>query len=219
MAFGVVFDVDGTLVTSGLDLRAAKKALLAEFGRFGFDPGALDPGTPTQGIMEAAAAQSAAGKGRGYGEFRDSAFSLLDSFEVRGAGTTALLPGAKEAVERLRSNGARLGILTNSGRKGAAESLRLAGISSSFEFVLTRDETEVMKPRPEGIAMAASRIGLPKSSVYYVGDSLYDIQAAKAAGVLMVSVATGSYAEGRLKSAGADWVIPNLTGLCAVLGL
>jgi len=112
-----------------------------------------------------------------------------------------------------------LAILTNSGRKAASESIRKAGLDGFFEFVLTRDDTVTMKPSPEGLVQASTILEVPVDSVYYVGDSPYDIIAARGAGARIVSVATGSYSMERLRAEGADQVIPSLSELPRVLGV
>jgi phosphoglycolate phosphatase-like HAD superfamily hydrolase len=76
-----------------------------------------------------------------------------------------------------------------------------------------------MKPRPEGLLMAVTLLSLPKESVYYVGDSTFDVMAAKAAGVKIVSVTTGNYSAERLRSQGADYVISSVSELTVVMGV
>ncbi|MDG6909549.1 MAG: HAD family hydrolase [Nitrososphaerota archaeon] len=219
MVVGVVFDIDGTLVTFRFDVRGARKALIDELRRQGYDTGGLDLGSPTQRILDSAREQSAAGRGTGYDALRKAVFAILDAFEVESSATTTILPGVRQVLDSLRSRGVRLGVLSNSGRRSALAALGKAGLLDCFEFVLTRDDTELMKPRPEGLEMAAAKFGLPKGSVFYVGDSAFDVHAAKAAGIRVVSVATGNYTAERLKSEGADYTISALSELGAVLGV
>ncbi|MFI5404705.1 MAG: HAD family hydrolase, partial [Candidatus Gagatemarchaeaceae archaeon] len=87
-----------------------------------------------------------------------------------------------------------------------------------FEFVLTRDDVDAMKPSPEGLQKAVSLLGIPARDVYYVGDSLYDVSAGKRAGVKVVAVATGNFSEAALKDEGADYVISSISALAGVLG-
>ena len=219
MVVGVIFDIDGTLVTFRFDVRGTRKALIEELGRRGFNTSTLDLTSPTQKILDAARGQSESGRGPGYGELRRSVFAILDRLELEGADSTSLLPGVRPALDSLRSRGVRLGVLTNSGRKAAHAALGRAGLLDCFEFILTRDDTEIMKPRPEGLEMAAARFGLPKGSVFYVGDSAFDIHAAKGAGIKVISVATGNYTSDSLRAEGADYTISSLSELGAVLGV
>lgn len=218
MGAAAIFDVDGTLVSFKFDLRGTRQELIAELTRRGYDTAGLELSTPTQAILDFARSQENANEGA-YEEVRRAVFSILDRFETRSAASTSVFPGTREALEELKAKGVRLAVLTNSGRKAAATSLGRAGLVDLFEFIMTRDDTPVMKPRPEGLAMAAAALALPRASVCYVGDSPYDIAAAKGAGVRSVAVATGRHTVERLREEGADAVIPSLSALGAVLGV
>ena len=212
-----IFDLDGTLVTFELDIREWREALLGVMGRLGFDRDGLDSNTPTQEMLDFAESQVAADATARFDELRREAFSILDSLELKGATLSRVFPGAREALQELKSKGMRLGVLTNSGKAAAFKTLTDSGLLGFFEFVLTRDDTETMKPRPEGLLKAVGMLGLEPGEVCYVGDSVYDIKAAKQAGVRAVSVATGSYGVERLMSEGADSVIAALSELSGVL--
>ncbi|MDG6988885.1 MAG: HAD family hydrolase [Nitrososphaerota archaeon] len=219
MTVAAIFDVDGTLVTFQFDMKGTRQALIEELARRGYDPAGIDLKTPTQTILDAARSQTSTDEQGRYEGLRTAAFDLLDRFEAVSASTTAPIAGVRGALERLKSRGVRIAVLTNSGRNAASVSLRRAGLTDLFEFVLTRDETIVMKPNPGGLAMAASRFGPTVESVYYVGDSPYDIAAARGAGVKMVAVATGSYSAERLRSEGADLVVASVADVPVVLGV
>jgi len=217
MAAAAIFDIDGTLVSFKFDAVGTRTALIGELKTRGVDTAGLDLTTPTQAILDAAKARMGA-KG-GYDSFRAKAFEILDYFELKEISSTRPLPGIREALEDLKARGVRLGVVTNSGRKASTQSLTMAKLVGSFEFVLTRNDTETMKPRPEGLLQAVSLLSLPKEEVFYVGDTPYDVMAARAAGVKSVSVPTGSYSAGRLAEAGADFLISSISELGEVLGL
>jgi pyrophosphatase PpaX len=214
MAVAAIFDVDGTLVTFHFDVRGARRALIDELTTKGFDLA-----TPIQKILDSAEAQAPLKGERAYHEFRQLAYSIIDRFEEANTASATPFPGTRNELERLRSRGVRLAVLTNSGRKAASEVLRRAGLQDLFEFVLTRDDTATMKPRPEGLRKALSMLGLPAAQVFYVGDSPYDIVAAKLAGLRVISVATGHYSEDSLRNEGADYVISSISQLAEVLGV
>lgn len=220
MAEALVFDIDGTLVTFKFDVRGTRGALIEELGRRGFVTEGLSMSTPTQQILDAARLQAAAGKVEADVEaLRRAAYSILDEFEVKSAVESTPFPGTLDTLKRLRSAGVRMAVLTNSGRRAAEEVLGRFGFGDFFEFVLTRDETEAMKPRPEGLSLAVSKLSLPHDSVYYVGDSPFDITAAKLAGLKVVSVATGNYTAERLREEGADFVLGSIAELPDLLGV
>jgi HAD superfamily hydrolase (TIGR01549 family) len=216
----LIFDIDGTLVTFKFDVQGTRKALIQELLRRGYDTTGLGLTTPTQTILDSASSQVSTGRVReDFAGLRRRLYEILDEFEVESVGSTSVLPGTRESLERLKSKGVRLGVLTNSGKKAAMEALRRAALLDCFEFILTRDETEAMKPRPEGLAKAVSLLGLSPGSVYYVGDSPYDIAAARLAGVKVISVATGNYTIDRLQMEGADHVISSVADLPTLFGM
>lgn len=219
MGVAAVFDLDGTLVTFRFDFREWRRVLLGEMEKRGFDTGGLDPATPTQTILDAAKGQSSRLGSKAYEDFRRDAYAILDGLELAGASTSKALPGVPETLTHLRSRGVRMGVLTNSGRIAATESLGRSGLLGWFEFVLTRNDTEVMKPRPEGVLKAVELLRLPKADVFYIGDSTFDIIAGRQAGVRVVSVATGNYAAEELREKGADFVIGSISELSRVLGV
>jgi len=217
MAVAAIFDLDGTLVTFELDIREWRKVIIDAMNRRGFDTSGLGPTTPTQQVLDSAKAQVPPSEIERYESLRREAFSILDSLELEGAKAASVFPGADFVLRRLRSKGFRLALLTNSGRAAASLSLTKWGLDGFFEIVLTRDDIEAMKPRPEGLTKAARMLGVPPGEAYYVGDSLYDVIAAKRAGMKSVAVATGNYTADRLRSEGADYVISALTELPQVL--
>jgi len=218
MVIAAIFDIDGTLVSFKFDAVGVRTALIGELRARGIDTSGLDLSSPTQKILDAAKARMAPGDG-GYAEYRRRAFDILDTFELRDISSTKPLPGTQEALVSLKAKGVRLAVVTNSGRTAATKSLTIAGLLDLFEFVLTRNDTETMKPRPEGLLQAVSMLSLPKDDVYYVGDTPYDVMAAKGAGVKSVSVATGSYSSDRLAAEGPDFVISSISELGSALGI
>jgi len=220
LAFGVLFDIDGTLVTFNFDVQGSRGALLGELARGGFDTSGLTPTSPTQHVIDSVRRQIVSGKVQAdFGSFRRRLYDILDEFELKSSRLATVFPGTSQALASLRSMSAKLAVLTNSGRKAALDVLERFGLSSYFEFVLTRDDVDSMKPNPEGVNDAVARLSLPRERVFYVGDSLYDITAAKTAGLKVISVATGNYTAERLKNEGADLVITSLTELSRVLPL
>jgi len=218
MVVAAIFDIDGTLVSFKFDAVGVRTALIGELRARGVDTFGLDLSTPTQTILDAAKARMSPGDAK-YPDYRRKAFDILDTFELRDIGSTKPFPRIREILAGLKARGARLAVLTNSGRKAATRSLTLAGLIGLFEFVLTRNDTETMKPRPEGLIQAVSMISLPKDCVYYIGDTPYDVMAAKGAGVKSVAVATGNYAPERLASERPDFVISSISELGSVLGI
>lgn len=215
----VIFDLDGTLITFNFNSKGTKKALLAELRKMGFGTEGLDETSSTQNILDRA--RESPGRGTGsveYAKARRRLFDVIDEFEVETIRDTTMFPGAREALSRLSSNGVVLAVLTNSGRRATDYVLAKMGLTETFSFVLTRDEVESMKPSPEGLRKAMTMLPTGVEKVYYVGDSPYDIAAAKSAGVKVISVPTGNYTGETLKGEGADYVVTSIEMVPGILG-
>jgi HAD superfamily hydrolase (TIGR01549 family) len=219
MLKAVLFDVDGTLVTFKFDALGARGALLDEMRRLGLDTTALSLSSSTQVIIDSARAQSRSRGGGGFAPIKERLYSILDSFEEESSRDAVVFPETIRALEYLRGRSLRLGVLTNSGRKAAYPVLRRGGIFGFFEFVISREDVDAMKPSPEGILLALERFDVDREDLCYVGDGLLDVAAAKAAGVRVVSVATGTQPADRLRQEGADVLIRSLDELPGAIGV
>ena len=215
-----IFDLDGTLVTFKFDVKGTREAIIDELSKRKFDTSVLNLTTPTQTMINIAKAQVESGKvSVDVEEVLEAIYLILDKSELETSEKSDLIPGVRETLDYLRSRQVRLGVLTNSGRLATTKMLERAGIQGFFEFVLCRDDVTAMKPSPDGLAKAVALLGLPRDSVYYIGDSKYDIMAARGAGVWMVAVASGNYTAEKLKEEGANYVVSNLEELPGVLGV
>jgi pyrophosphatase PpaX len=97
-----------------------------------------------------------------------------------------------EVLPRLRAEGRRLGIVTAKRHETVRLAFdRLPELEQNFDVVIGSDDTERHKPAPDPILAAIDRLGAEPGDTAYVGDSPFDIRAAKAAGVFAIAVAWG----------------------------
>ncbi|HXW36539.1 MAG TPA: HAD family hydrolase [Nitrososphaerales archaeon] len=212
----VLFDVDGTLMSFEFDVQGTRKAMIDTLSGMGMDVSGLALSLPTQAILGWARNQCGDGRAWEYSQVRAALYSVLDGFEMESSAKARVLEGTKPALEAIGAR-SRLAVVTNSGRAAADKMLDRAGIRSLFEFVLTRDDVEEMKPGPAGLVKALGILQVSPSDAVYVGDSLLDILAGKAAGIRVISIATGLYSRERLKSEGAEFVLGSISELPSVL--
>lgn len=100
-------------------------------------------------------------------------------------------PGMLDVLDRLRAEGRRLGLVTAKRRATVELAFARLPVESSFEVVVTSDDTERHKPDPEPILHALDRLGARAADACYVGDSPFDVAAARAAGVRAIGVTWG----------------------------
>jgi HAD superfamily hydrolase (TIGR01509 family) len=94
-----------------------------------------------------------------------------------------VIPGARDAIARLRQVGKRLTIVTTCPARHFAIQLRNTGLPGEFEFVLTREDYARSKPFADPYATAVQRLGLHASSCVAIEDTQRGIDAATGAGV------------------------------------
>ena len=113
---------------------------------------------------------------------------------------------------KLKSEGLLLGVMTNDAERGAQAHLAAAGIFDLLDFVAGSDTGFGCKPAPEPLLAFAKITGLKPDEIAMVGDSLHDLQAAQAAGMMRIAVLTGIATENQLKNY-ADIVLPSIADL------
>ena len=99
--------------------------------------------------------------------------------------------GMEDALEQLRAEGRRLAVVTAKRSATVRLAFEHVPLGHLFEVVVGGDETERHKPDPEPLLLAAERMGVRPEDAAYVGDSPFDIRAAKAAGMRSVAVTWG----------------------------
>jgi HAD superfamily hydrolase (TIGR01509 family) len=163
---GVVYDLDGTLVDSGLDFPAIRREM------------ALPEGVP---ILEALAEIPP-------GERLDECLRILARHEHEAAERATLMPGAAELVAHLASQNVPQAIFTRNSRRCSTRMLERVGLA--FSWVLCREDGPP-KPHPAGLLKLCDIWRVDPADVLFVGDYLHDINAGRAAGVRTVLFAPG----------------------------
>jgi HAD superfamily hydrolase (TIGR01509 family) len=112
------------------------------------------------------------------------------------------LPGAVELLAELRKEGIPHGIATSGRRPEIDASLDALGVGDET-VVVERGHVDRAKPEPDLFLNCAERIGIPPAECYVVGDAVWDLLAARRAGMLSVGLLSGGYGEDELTRAGA----------------
>ena len=213
-SFDIVgFDLDGTLVDSSGDLAAAVNAMLASDGR------------PTLAVPEVVAmtgggvarlvrlALEATG-GAASNEAARLQAVMLASYEANIAVLTRPYPGAVAAIEALRAKGVRVAIVTNKLAALSEKLLADLGLRDLFDTVIGGDTMGPgkQKPHPAPIHEMIARLGGGRAA--FVGDTMFDVTAAKAAGVPVVVV---NFGREPVEGFGADAVIDHFDALLPAL--
>jgi pyrophosphatase PpaX len=130
--------------------------------------------------------------------------------------TIAVCAGMDAALAELKQRGHRLGIVTAKRHKTVALAFDRVPVGHLFDVVVASDDTAEHKPSPAPLLFALDRLGVEPSEAAYVGDSPFDMQAAKAGGLYAIGVSWGRI-HAPEKLADADVVVDTAEELLALV--
>ncbi|MCL1066015.1 HAD family hydrolase [Shewanella olleyana] len=182
---GVIFDLDGTLVESQLNFGEIKQQLNCPF-----ETDVLD-------FIEDMASK----------EQQDRAHQIIIEHETSDAMNAKALPHMHALLASLQQFSLPTAIVTRNSK--AATATKLSQNNIAMELVLTR-ECYPAKPAPDALLAIANKWNIPAAELIYVGDYLYDIQAAKNAGMMSVFINHHQHTEYQDQ---ADFIVSDLKEL------
>jgi pyrophosphatase PpaX len=206
----VLFDLDGTVIDSGAIIlasmrHAAKEVLGAEPSDDLLMAAVGGPGLEAQ--MHALAPDRVEELVRVYREHNEPLHDGL-----------VCCAGIDDVLVRLKEEGRRLGIVTAKRRKTVDLAFNVLPLRHLFETVVGGDETKRHKPDPEPLLLAAARLDVDPAQCAYVGDSPFDVRAAKAAGMYAVAVTWGGiHDRQKLEAEEPDAIVTTAEELYGVL--
>lgn len=214
------FDLDGTLLDTFRDLGAAVNHAL-RLGRF--EAVSVESSKDLIGggakIMLARAVEAQGGLPAD--EFKRLYKAMLAYYEAHNAVHTVPYPGVRETLAELAAQGVRMAVVTNKFESFARNVLTQLDLIGAFETVIGGDSMGkgadgqfLAKPHPAPVIAAHETTG--KGRFVFIGDSTYDVRAARGAGVPVVAAAYG-YCDRPPHDLGADAVIDSFGALIPAL--
>jgi phosphoglycolate phosphatase len=184
----LIFDLDGTLIDSRLDLAHAVNATRAQAGCgplpheqiFAF----VGNGAPVL-------IQRAMGPEATREEVNRALEFFLDYYRHHALDYTLLYPGVRESLDRLHAARANLAVLTNKPVRISRRIIEGLGISALFFQIYGGNSFDHKKPHRIGIDTLRAESGAPPEDTWMVGDSYVDVQTARNAGVSVCGVTYG----------------------------
>ena len=192
----VVFDLDGTVVDT-VELivesfRHATRTVLQE--ELPDEVILAGVGRPLMAQMQSLSLERAQDLYDTYREYNHRRHDEL----IRG------YEGVSEVLDALRAAGRRLGIVTSKSADTTQMAFRAVGLREHFEVVVTASDTAEHKPSPAPLLLCLQRFGASADGSLYVGDSPFDIQAGRAAGMATAAVAWGVFGRDQLLATRPD---------------
>ncbi len=212
----VIFDIDGTLVDSQHMICAAMHKAFTNQGLI------CPPRDDLLAIVGLSLPEAFTRLGAGDAGFPVA--SLVDRykeafFELRGAGThpEQLYPGARQAVEQLAArDDVILGVATGKSQRGVRIVLGKHDLLHHFTTIQTADDAP-SKPHPGMVIAAMREAGARPADTVMIGDSVYDMEMARAAGAGAIGVSWGYHGPDALRHAGAQCLVDGFPELVAAL--
>lgn len=201
----MVFDLDGTLVDSFRDIATSCNLLLDSVGAGPLPDEQILPciGRGVRFLVE--------GVLRKGGVAYTDAGPLLDRYRgiyrVHALDETDLYPGVRETLAALAETGVSLAVLSNKPEEACRGILAHFGIDRFFSRIAGGDSYAEMKPSPLPLRRLGEELACSASEIVMVGDSVYDIEAGKGAGVGTVAALYGFQSPEMLKALEPDFSV------------
>ena len=212
MLSAVLFDFDGTLVdTTEMIHQSMRHATSSVLGREDIPRETLlaNVGQPLPRQMELIDTENAEPLLEAYRSHHERHHDAL----IRE------FPGVEESLGRLGSAGIKVAVVTSKRRPSVEMALGIfPGLRNVVDRFVTLEDTTHHKPHPEPLLRALQLLGgIPRERAAYVGDSPFDVQAAKAAGLTSVAVSWGAFSEDALRASEPDHLLPDIPSAVDVL--
>ncbi|NIH86603.1 HAD family hydrolase [Amycolatopsis granulosa] len=213
-AGALLLDFDGPVCSVFAGIPAAVvadqlRAVLADAGHNDF-PSEVATSTDPFNVLEYAASLSDEDA-----RYVEAAFT---AHEVEAMATATPTKGAHELIHAWHGSGRPLAIVSNNSAAAISAYLGFYGLRSLVNVVSARESADVqlLKPRPHLLNKAVRALAIPAERCVFVGDSLTDVDAAKAADVSSIGYANKPGKRDGFTNAGADAITEVLTELAAV---
>jgi phosphoglycolate phosphatase len=207
----LIFDLDGTLIDSGVDLALSVNATLKEMHR------APLPHDQIFGYVGQGAAkliEQALGQGSTRVECEQALAFFLSYYREHMLDNTVTYPGVREALAAF--DGMPMAVLTNKPVRFSRQILEGLGLAPYFRYIYGGNSFETKKPNPAGMGVLLRDFGAAPKQAMLVGDSEVDVQTARNAGTWCCCVTYG-LGKAELANHPPDLLVNSLTELAALL--
>lgn len=184
----VIFDLDGTLIDSKLDLVHSVNAARAYMG---LAPISADLVASYVGSGAPVLMRRALGPDASEAEVHTALRYFLDYYRDHMLDNTYLYPGVREALDRMHGAGTQMAVLTNKPVRFSQALVSGLGLGSHFFRIYGGNSFEQKKPDPVGILTLLEESGIAKERTIMVGDSNVDVRTARNAQVRACGVTYG----------------------------
>lgn len=188
----VLFDLDGTLADTALDLGGALNTLLRAHQ---LPEQNINAVRPIAGLGSGALITLGFGIDNEHPEHEGLKQAFLDEYQQNFKKDTILFEGINGLIQALRARDCRWGIITNKHARFTDLLVPKLGFYDQPDVVVSGDTTDEAKPSVKPMLYACDALGVAPETCVYVGDALRDIEAGRRAGMKTVLVNWGYFTE------------------------
>lgn len=194
---GVILDVDGTLVLSN---EAQAKSWVEAMADYGYYVPVEKIG-PLVGMGGDKVLPETTGLQKDSEDGKKIDIKRGEIFKQKYLPTLQAAPGARDLLQHMRQKGLQLAVASSARMDELKPLLQVVGASDLIEEETSASDASRSKPDPDIIQVTLQRIGLPADQVLMLGDTAYDIEAARNAGVSTIALRCGGWSDRDLKGA------------------
>ncbi|MBU5467935.1 HAD family hydrolase [Virgibacillus sp. MSJ-26] len=178
----VIFDVDGTILDTEKSILKSLQKVLEDEGET-YSPNELRfaLGIPGKDALKKLNIDNL-----------DRVQSKWSQTVLEFSSEVQVFHGIKEIIETLSQQPIKLGIVTSKTKQEIIDEFDPFGLSHFFDCIISASDTENHKPHPDPLLFCLKELGADKNDTVYIGDSIYDMQSAKSAGIKFALALWGS---------------------------
>ncbi len=203
----IIFDLDGTLIDSRVDITNSVNVALRDIG---LPPKTTEQivgmiGNGTRALVQRAVGHDPDRFRRAFAVFtKDYGLHLLDH--------TTLYPGVRETIDHFAGR-KKMAVMSNKRQRFCDAILEGLGLTHRFEVIQGGDTATAKKPDPAPLLHICERLGIDPTRTAMVGDSTVDVTAGEKAGMYTVGILEGFTPAEIMRGSGADLLVPTVASL------
>ena len=210
MIKAVLFDFDGTLInTNELIFKSYEVAFWEVFKRkIEMDEILTLYGKPLYSSLMQYGAEKGERLYNIYREYNEANHDIL----------AKPFDGVYEGIINLLDNGYKIGIVTSKRIRFVLKGIDILKLTGMFDVIITPDDTEETKPHPAPVLLGCKKLGVAPEEAIYVGDSVFDLAAGKAANTKLCAVGYSVTPKDKLMEYNPEYFVDSIKELSDLLG-
>jgi phosphoglycolate phosphatase len=210
----IVFDFDGTLAKLNIDFSFMRRAVLDTIADYGVPADDLKHLFVLE-MIDAGRKRISAKRPSSAVKYYKKAHALISQIEIEAAKKGDLLQGTKELLCELQQRDIKTAVVTRNCQAAIEEVF--PDIAEYFNVIMTRNQTDYVKPHPDHLRLTLEVLGVFPKEVAMVGDHPMDIKIGKDIGTWTIGVLTGYSTTDELQKVGANFILDKASDITSIL--